>query len=68
MVKISPRKNQVPSFRIDQHGALAVPADAGLRGMIAFQDWPGVDVTFLHVRRIRQGNCSIFSSFGSITS
>ena len=47
VVKISARKNQVPSRLIDKHGAFAVPANASLRGMIPFQHRPGVDITFL---------------------
>src|SRR5262249_37929380 len=32
---------------IDEHGAFAVPANASLRGMISFQHWTGIDITFL---------------------
>ena len=32
---------------MDEHGAFAVPSQAGLRGMIPFQDWPRIDITFL---------------------
>src|SRR5580765_2579854 len=40
-------KKPGPEPLIDKHGALAVPANASLRRMIAFQHWPGVDITFL---------------------
>src|SRR6476660_6695748 len=40
-------KKPSPEPFIDKHGAFAVPANACLRGMIAFQHRPGVDVTFL---------------------
>jgi hypothetical protein len=36
-----------PEFWIDQHCALAVPAHARFRGVIALEDWTRVDVTFL---------------------
>jgi hypothetical protein len=41
------QKKPGPQSLIDKHGAFAVPANAGLRGMISFQHRPGVDVTFL---------------------
>src|SRR4029077_13447806 len=40
-------KKPSPEPFIDKHGALAVPANASLRGMIPFQQRPGVDITFL---------------------
>src|SRR4030095_15218017 len=36
-----------PEPLIDKHGAFAVPAEASLRGMIAFQHGPSVDIAFL---------------------
>src|SRR5262245_38117874 len=40
-------KKPGPEPLIDKHGTLAVPANAGLRGMIPFQYRPSVSVTFL---------------------
>jgi len=40
-------KKPGPEALIDEHGALAVPANASLRGIIPFQHRSGVDVTFL---------------------
>src|SRR5207248_6793342 len=40
-------KKPGPKPFINEHGAFAVPANSSLRGMIPFQHWPGVDVTFL---------------------
>src|ERR1700687_5712032 len=36
-----------PQFFVDQHRALAMPANSSLRRMIALQNRAGVDVTFL---------------------
>src|SRR5215467_14854629 len=40
-------KEPGPEPFVDQHRILTVPANAGLPSMIAFQDWPGIDITFL---------------------
>ena len=48
VVRISARKNHVPKLRIDQHRALAMPANARFGRIIAFQHRSGVDVTFLN--------------------
>ena len=40
-------KKPGPKPLIDQHCAFAVPANASLRSMIAFQHRPGIDITFL---------------------
>src|SRR6476646_869029 len=40
-------KKPGPEPFIDKHGAFAVPANASLRGVIPFQQWAGVDITFL---------------------
>ena len=47
MVRISARKNQVPTFRVQQHRALAVPARPGFRREITFHDRTGIDVITL---------------------
>ena len=41
------QKKPGPEPFIDQHHAFAVPADSRLRGMIALQDWPCIDITLL---------------------
>src|SRR5947207_10944683 len=43
-----------PQSRINQHRALAVPADPRPRRMIAFQNRPGIDVTFLLATKLGQ--------------
>src|SRR5207302_10196740 len=40
-------KKPGPESFVDEHRAFAMPANAGLRRMIAFQNWPGIDITFL---------------------
>src|ERR1700745_1505735 len=40
-------KKPCPESCMDQHRAFTMPADAGLRRVIAFQNWPGIDITFL---------------------
>src|SRR5215475_5665773 len=40
-------KKPSPEPLIDKHGAFAVPANASLRGMIALQHRPSVDMTLL---------------------
>src|SRR5213080_668212 len=40
-------KKPRPEPLINKHGTFAMPANAGPRGMIAFQHRPGIDVTFL---------------------
>ena len=60
-------KKPCPESFVDQHRALAVPADAGLRRVIAFQNRPGIDITFLLPADSRR-NSSILSSFFSIRS
>src|SRR5436189_5852701 len=37
----------LPISFVDEHCAFAVPANAGLRRVIAFQNWAGIDITFL---------------------
>src|SRR6476469_4048198 len=41
------QKKPRPEPLIDKHGALAVPANAGLRGIIPLEHRPGIDVSFL---------------------
>src|SRR6266513_242911 len=40
-------KKPSPEPLINEHGALAVPPDASLFGMISFQHRSGIDITFL---------------------
>ena len=40
-------KKPGPESFVDEHRAFAMPANAGLRRMIAFQNWPSIDITFL---------------------
>ena len=40
-------KKPGPESFVDEHCAFAVPPNAGLRRVIAFQNWAGIDITFL---------------------
>src|SRR3954471_8853473 len=42
-----PEKKPGAEFCVDQHRALAMPAEAGLRRVIAFEDRAGIDVASL---------------------
>src|SRR5207244_4528672 len=43
-----------PKFFVDQHRALAMPANPGCGRMVAFQNRTGVDVTFLLATELAQ--------------
>ena len=47
VVRISARKNQVPSAAVDLHGGFAIPAEAGGAGEVAFEHRAGIDVGFV---------------------
>src|SRR5947208_16535468 len=47
-------KEPRPEFAVQQHRAFAMPADAGTRGVIALQHWPGVHITFLSTAAFAQ--------------
>ena len=40
-------KKPGPQLAVEQHRALAVPADPGLGGKVALQHGPGIDIDFL---------------------